>query len=287
MTETRAVAPATTASAIASPAPQAGDPLTDAAVAQFRDSGYLLLPSFLSEEFVAELCDEVDMWVDSGLRATSIACTKAGSREPPRLLEIDLAAHGRLVGHPPLMAVLTQLLGGFAFHHMHSDRHGPGMASKEWHHDYEQSPQRDRTHVMVHVLHYLSGLNGTVGDLVVFPGSHHIVAEKHALGWMGTERVAGEVRIDDLPPGSTVLVNSALFHARRAKPGGDRDRYFVDASYCQCGVQWPVVKPFWRKMLARARALELDRGELPALFDERHFCEPAPAAAGAAQPRPM
>jgi hypothetical protein len=156
---------------------------------------------------------------------------------------------------------------------MHSDRHGPGHAAKEWHHDYEQSPQRDRSHLMVHVLHYLSGLNGTVGDLVVFPGSQHIVADKNALGWLGTERVVGEVEIDDLPPGSTVVVNSALYHARRAKPGGDAYRYFVDASYCQCGVQWPVVKPFWRKMLARARTLGLDDAELPALFDEQHFCE--------------
>ena len=281
MTETRA-ASATMAPSAASPSPHIGDrPLTDAEVAHFRDSGYLLLPSFLSEEFVAELRDEVDMWVDSGLRATSIACTKAGSPEPPLVLEIDMAAHGRLVAHSPLMAVLTQLLGSFAFHHMHSDRHGPGMASKEWHHDYEQWPQRNRSHVMVHVLHYLSGLNGTVGDLVVFPGSQHIVAEKHALGWMGTERVAGEVNVDDLPAGSTVLVNSALFHARRAKPGGDGDRYFVDASYCQCGVQWPVVKPFWREMLARARALGLDRCDLPDLFEEAHFCEPPRG-----QPRP-
>ena len=295
MTEICGVAPATMSTSDAPAAPQPSipvGPLAEADAAQFHDSGYLPLPAFLSDAFVDELREEVDVWVDSGLRAASIACTKASSLEPPPVMEIDMDAHGRLASHPPLLAILAQLLGpDFAFHHMHSDRHSPGMTSKEWHHDYEQSPQRSRSHVMVHVLHYLSGLNGTVGDLVVLPGSQHIVAEKNALAWMGTKRVAGEVRIDDLPPGSTVLVNSALFHARRARPGGDCDRYFVDASYCQCGVQWPVVKPFWRKMLAEARALGLDRDEFPMLFDERSFCAPptlwpAATADGPGQPRP-
>ena len=37
------------------------------------------------------------------------------------------------------------------------------------------------------------------------------------------------------PNGSAVIVHSALWHARRAKPGFVSPRYFVDVSYCQRG----------------------------------------------------
>ena len=61
--------------------------------------------------------------------------------------------------------------------------------------------------------------------------------------------------VNDLPPGSAVLVHSALWHARRAQPGGeDHPRYFADASYCQAGVTWPSYGgPQWREILASAR----------------------------------
>jgi hypothetical protein len=90
----------------------------------------------------------------------------------------------------------------------------------------------------------------------------------------GHAELPGEVVIGHLPPGSTVVVHSALFHARCALPGGQRgkDRSFVDTSYCQVGTAWPPVKPYWRHMLRRARALGLDRGR-PDLFAERHFTE--------------
>jgi hypothetical protein len=245
-------------------------------VESFADRGYVVLPSFLARTDLDVLKREVDVWLDAGLREASIECCLRASRTPPPVMELELPCHGALLGHPPLMAVLTELIGDvFAFHHMHSTRHDPGVAGKEWHHDYEQHPQATRSHSMVHVLHYLNGLDGTVGDLVLLPGSHRIVAEKHALAAEGTGRLHGEVVLDDLPAGSTVVVHSALFHARRAKPGGDGDaRYFIDASYCQGGTTWPVVKPYWVGMLERARRLRLDRGRWPELFADRHFYEP-------------
>jgi hypothetical protein len=80
--------------------------------------------------------------------------------------------------------------------------------------------------------------------------------------------------VDDLPPGSAVLVHSALWHARRAKPGGEGvPRYFADASYCEAGVQWPSYsRKNWREILAKCRERMLDRGGRYAhLFDESHF----------------
>ena len=248
-----------------------------AQLAAFAEHGYLVLPRFLPEELVAALRTEVDCWVDEGLRARAIACClHTDAIEQPPVMELELGEHGRLISYPPLMAILEQLLGPvFVFHHLHSARHEPGCPDKPWHHDYEQRPQRSRSRLMVHVLHYLNGLNGTIGDLVILPGSQTTVAEKSAMQHLGTVPLPGEVVIDDLPVGSTVIVHSAVFHARRAKPGGETQeaRYFIDCSYCQGGARWPAAKPYWRQVLARARALDLDRGDWPELFSERHFDE--------------
>ncbi len=175
------------------------------------------------------------------------------------------------------MDILEQLIGSdFAFHHLHSDRHTSDTKSKNWHHDYEQYPQTNRSHTMIHLFHYLNGLEGSVGDLVLLPGTHRLVMDKKALTHFGDSSLPNEVVIDRLPPGSVVVLHSALIHARRAK-SGDREeklRYFIDCSYCQCGVRWPQVKTYWRSMMARARDLGLDRGRWPELFSEDHFYAP-------------
>ena len=44
-----------------------------------------------------------------------------------------------------------------------------------WHQDYEQYPQTNRTHPMVHVFYYLNGLNGEVGDLTLLPRSQGLI----------------------------------------------------------------------------------------------------------------
>ncbi|GAA2155910.1 hypothetical protein GCM10009760_56300 [Kitasatospora kazusensis] len=214
--------------------------------------------------------------MDEGLRARSIAaCADPVGHGPPPVWELELPHHGELVAHRPLMRTLAELLGpSFVFHHLHSDRQRPGIAGKPWHHDYEPNDRADPSLLMVHALHYLGGLDETVGSLAVLPGSHRESLGKGALAHLGTAALPGEVVIDRLPPGSTVLLNSALFHTRRAAPAGPgHPRYFVDASYCQTGARWRPVKPFWRQMLARARELGLADGRWPELFADRHFTE--------------
>jgi hypothetical protein len=250
--------------------------LDTAQVERFAELGYVVLPGFLPDDLVARLQPEVDRWVDGGLRSGSIAaCLDPEGHRATPALELEMPAHGELIAHPPLMEVLARLMGrAFAFHHLHSDRQAPGLAGKDWHHDYEQRPQTDRAYTMIHTLHYLNGLDDKTSSLVVLPGSHREVAEKTARAHLGTERLPGEVVIDRLPRGSTVVLHSALFHARRRRPERTgKARYFVDASYCQAGTRWPQVKPYWRYMLRRARELELHRGEWPELFAERHFAE--------------
>jgi hypothetical protein len=245
-------------------------------VARFHDVGFLILPGFLPADLAAAVRPEVDRWVDDGLRARSIACCQDPENvAAPSVTELGLPAHGLLVAHPPLMALMHRLMGGdFVFHHMHSDRHPPGVACKPWHHDYEQRPQRDRAHPMIHALHYLDGLDEDTAPLAVLPHSHRQVAEKDARKHLGDAELPGEIVIDRLPPGSTVVLHSALFHARRSAPSlRGRSRYLTDASYCRAGVRWPPVKPYWRAMLREGRELGLDRGEWPQLFAEEHFDE--------------
>ncbi|MFH9241971.1 phytanoyl-CoA dioxygenase family protein [Streptomyces anulatus] len=249
----------------------------------FEEHGYLVLPAFLPPPLLARLVPEVDRWMDEGLRDRSIACStgpEAGARPP--VLELELPAHGELLVHPPLMTVLADVMGGaFAHHHLHSQRQGAGDSGKPWHHDHEPNDLGDRSLPMVHALHYLGGLDEAVGSLAVLPGSHREDVPKDFRAALGTTALPGEVVIDRLPHGSTVLINSAVFHARRPalSPRAGRDRYFVDASYCRTGARWRPVKPYWRYMLARARELGLDRGQWPELFDERHFTE-FPGAVG-------
>lgn len=250
--------------------------LGPAEVDQFTKLGYLILPAIVDDDLVCKLRPEVDHWVDDGLRAASIAhCLDPDSDRTDPVLELELPAHGEIIAYPPLMAVVAQLLGRkFAFHHLHSDRQAPDRPGKPWHHDYEQRPQTNRDHVMVHTLHYLDGLDEQTAALTILPGSHREVAEKSARAHLGTDRIADEVVISQLPVGSTVVLHSALFHARRPGPVSQgRPRYLIDSSYCQAGVQWPPVKPYWRYLLSRGRDLGLDRGCWPDLFAEHHFAE--------------
>ncbi len=260
----------------------------DVQLARFHENGYILLPGFLPAPLVERLVPEVDRWVDRGLRQSSIdACAHPGSVPPP-LVELEMDSHGELASYEPLLELLEKepMLGRtFVFHHLHSDRRRPGGGGKAWHHDYEQRPQKDRDHPMIHALHYIGGLRPGMGALAVLPGSHRQVAEKDAWSGLGTVEQPGEVVIDDLPPGSTVLLHSALFHTRRAasdpKAGGSR-RYMIDASYCRTGVLWPPVKPYWRAVLAVGRKRGLGGGHRPDLFAERHFLEYTAAGRGPA-----
>ncbi|MEV0685466.1 phytanoyl-CoA dioxygenase family protein [Nocardia sp. NPDC050378] len=242
---------------------------------QFAESGYLIVPGLIPGELCARALPEVDRWVDQGLRARSIdSCRDPATFGIPPVMELELPAHGEILTHRSLMAILSQLLGpDFVFHHLHSDRHDATIAAKPWHHDYEPNDRADSSLIMVHALHYLNGLDNGMAELVILPGSHREPRGKSAMAHLGTARIEGELTINALPPGSTVLLHSALLHARRLSGAtSDRHRYFVDASYCQVGAaRWRPVKPYWRHMLARARELGLGAGLSPELFADKHF----------------
>lgn len=245
-----------------------GSILTDEQKQQFREQGYVVFPRFFSDEETQTLKDDID-----ALEEARGSGSRPGAYEFPEL--------GRLLTHPKVMDMAEDVLGpGFAFHHLHAVRQGAGAPESRWHQDYEQIPHTNRSHDMVHVFYYLNGLNGQIGDLLFVPRTQKTVIDNNALSLLGTEDIPGTVVVNDLPPGSAVMVHSALWHARRAKPGGENaPRYFADASYCQAGIRWPGY-PRYGDMLARITELGLDRdGRYAHLFDPGHFFDQQEARA--------
>ena len=237
--------------------------LTAAEKARFEKQGFLVLEGFLNAGECRPLEDEVD----------ELTARRAAGERP---MVVDYPALALLTSHPPMMALVGQLMANraFAMHHIHAARHDAGLRGVAWHQDYEQVPQTNRSHLMVHVFYYTVGLNGQIGDLLVVPGSQRHVVANDALVIFGTEKLPGSVTVDRLPPGSAVIVHSALFHARRAKPGGeDSPRYFIDVSYCQDGVQWPGY-PRVGEINAKLLTIGADRdGRYPWLYDSTRFFE--------------
>ncbi len=242
--------------------------LSDEQVAHFNDQGFLICPGWIPEADLPRLRQEIDMWNAGGVDDRYGPATDRTGRQ------MDFPGHWDVMTHPSLMQLVTRLFGpGFGHHHTHTAKHLPGDKGVNWHHDYEQHPQTNRSHGMLHTFWYLNGLDGTIGDLLVLPRSQRMIVERGALGGMGTQDLPGTRVIDHVPPGTMVLVHSAVLHARRAKAGGEMDkpRYFIDSSYCQRGVRWPH-HGGWLK--AHARVLADGRAAAAGvehLFDPAHF----------------
>ncbi len=243
--------------------------LTEAEIEQFRKLGYVIRPGMLDPARAAAVAAEIDGYVEI----------------EPRFDGRNISQYEQLCGlvvDPQTLAIADQLMGGeaYSFHHCHAARHDPGLAGVPWHHDYEQIPQTNRSHVQLHVLHYLDGLNGTVGDLLLLPRSHRSVMRRDALAFLGFEEIPGTIVVNDLPPGSVVFVHSAVVHARRPQPGGgDKKRYFIDISFCQAGALWPSYgREDWQTMMARMDG-KYHQPDRPRLFDEAAFFEIADGVA--------
>ena len=236
--------------------------LSDEQKAQFEQDGYIILPSFLDDEWLGKLKADVDRLEADRKKKERSTCFPAA-----------YGSCGDLIVHDEMMDTLQQLFPDkYTMHHIHAVRQEAGNPGVPWHQDYEQIPQTNRSHLMVHIFYYMNGLNGTVGDLLVCPGTQHQVMDRSALKPFGWEDLPGTAVVDDIPPGTAVIVHSALFHARRPKPGdNDRPRYFIDISYCQQGIKWPAYGSMKEvNAIARERNLVRD-GKYDYVFDDDAF----------------
>ena len=228
---------------------------------RFDEKGYLVFEALIEPDLNERIKGDFDQMMDD---------IAYGRRKP--VMSYDQL--GPLTSEPVVVDRVADLMGGslFTHHHIHARWQVEGEPGVEWHHDYEQFPQTNRSHLMVHVFFYPHGLNGEVGDLLVLPGSHKQVMTREALRMFGFDDLPGSVTVDDLPPGSAVLVHSAMIHARRPKPGGQHyRRYFIDTSYCQAGTLWPGYRSI-ESINAIALEKGFDRnGKYAFLYDTSQF----------------
>ena len=243
--------------------------LSEDELVQFRRNGFVIRPGFLNAQRVDQVSVDVERF----------------QANEPRFDGRNVWQYAQLaslITDPDTLAVVDQLMGetNYTLHHCHAARHMPGLDGVNWHHDYEQIPQVNRSHLQVHVLHYLAGLNGTIGDMLLMRGSHRAVMRRDALWGCGTEDLPGMVVLNDLPPGSVVFAHSALVHARRAQPGGEGAvRFFIDIVFMQSGIKWPSYgRDGWRDTLAELERRYADPTH-PRLFDPDAFFEIADAVA--------
>lgn len=195
---------------------------------RFDEEGYLVFEGLFDDDLNQRLKDDVDAMMEDRAKGEN---------------KMIMSYHelGLLTSEPFVVDRVADLMDGklFTHHHIHARWQGEGERGVSWHHDYVQTPQTNRSHLMIHVFMYLDGLNGEVGDLLVMPGTHKKVMDGDAFRQFEYDDLPGSRTHDSLPPGSAIIVHSAVQHCRRPKPGGQTfRRYFIDTSYCQNGVLW-------------------------------------------------
>lgn len=229
----------------------------------FDTDGYLVFESYFDSQHNQRVKDDIDRMMSNGIRPND-----------HHEILTNYPELGLLTSEPGIIERVQQLMGGtrFTHHHIHARWQAEGERGEPWHHDYEQLPQTNRSHLMVHVFIYLDGLNGEIGDLLLLPGSHKQTMDRRALYNFGYADLPGSVTMDDLAPGSIVILHSAILHARRPKPGGSSyRRYFVDTSYCQNGILWCGINDIDAlNRIALERGYDRD-GRYPWLYDSSQF----------------
>jgi hypothetical protein len=231
-------------------------------LASYHDLGFVVKPGFFTiPEMAALQAEQLAGWNGS-----------PEAQSEPYLRP----AHAAMIVDPRLVAVARQICGERCrFHHLNTYVHGEGAPGVPWHNDYEQAVHpMPRRHQNLICLIYPGGLDGTVGDLVVMPGTQQRICEWNACHFLGTAVLPGEIVIDRLPPGTVIFAHTGLLHCRRAKPGAG-PRFFCDISFVEGGIAWPAtVQHDWRAMYAACRHLDRD-GSLAHLFDEADLLDPA------------
>ena len=160
--------------------------LTDEDIRQFNHEGYLVFEGPFDDCRNQRIKRDVDQ-------------LREDRKHPNKPANPEL---GLLTSEPAIVDRVASLMGGdqFVHHHIHATCHMPDDPGVAWHHDYEQLPQTNRSHLMVHVFIYHSGLNGEVGDLLVLPGSHKKIMNGDAFRQFGCADLPESRTINDLAP---------------------------------------------------------------------------------------
>lgn len=167
--------------------------LSDEQIGRFRERGFVVAPSGLAPQAVANLRAELDGWIEEsrghgGNYGETVDGRLRFDLEPghgpehPRLRRVgnpvDIsAAYRAALFEGPIVAQVAQLIGpDVRFHHCKLNIKLPGMATRvDWHQDHAFDPHsNDDVVVMLLLLDDMSEANGA---LRIVPGSQH---ERHS-----------------------------------------------------------------------------------------------------------
>jgi ectoine hydroxylase-related dioxygenase (phytanoyl-CoA dioxygenase family) len=152
----------------------------------------------------------------------------------------DRPGQKRLMPHEPFVELLAGslldrlvapvLAQDYLFHHANGKRITDG-AGKPWHHDYDgHEPWDGRlATMMIHVMVYPNGVAADNGPLLLRPGTHRVAVPRHQPNQQEYAIRAGDVTVTG-PPGTVVLLNSAMWHMR-PPCRVDRPRHYLNYSF--------------------------------------------------------
>lgn len=196
----------------------------------FTDSGFLVVESLFDCNEYQSHIQELNSFSDSHLDFH--ACSSSS------VLVGVLLQDG-------LHQILCSIFGhaSYSLHHFSSTIHIGEKPSLAWHHDkvpiYWRHPQ-SIADTMVHVLYYPNGIAPNSGELLLVPKSHKWAVDRYQLSSLPLEALKC-VSISRLPPGSVVIINSSLIHARRSSNANAKSfhkRYLIDLSFCSSYSKW-------------------------------------------------
>jgi ectoine hydroxylase len=158
----------------------AGGPLAESQLRFFEDHGYLTMDQLFSEAELASYVLELQrLRSDEQAKSAPEAVIEPESRELRSIFAVHRSSEvlRALCGHPRLVAMARQLLGGDVYIHQSRINYKNGFRGKEffWHSDFETWHVEDGLPAMRTVSFSISLTPNTEhnGPLMLMPGSHH------------------------------------------------------------------------------------------------------------------
>ena len=179
--------------------------LTQEQVEHYREHGYLLLESFVSDDWLARLNAASDEFVEESRSLTSsdarIDVEPDHTAEEPRLRRLTSPvdhheAFNEFSMRGPAADIALDLLGAPArYHHSKLNyKWSGGGQAVEWHQDIQYWPHTDFSPLTIGI--YLTDVDEEMGPMGIVPGSHH--GELFDL-YGDDGKWTGSIREDDLP----------------------------------------------------------------------------------------
>ena len=207
--------------------------------------GYFCLNELFDRTTSAALCKRLDYFAEE---------------HPGRKALIPDNVFDSFVTHPLLLKYAKLLLGDrILFHHANGRAMKKAAFPKEWHHDYDgPRPWALSDPLMIHFMIYPAGLDSTNGPLMIVPGSHKRQVDRDYPSRHGLMTIEGTVELCG-GPGLVVVINSALWHARK-KPS-QLPRYDLNFSFCQPGLTRPERESYFSVLKQLEQVVPEEREE--------------------------